>query len=677
MPRTSQLALVLTASVWLVAPLVGQVPPVPPPPPPVTFQMPVGASRDPNQGRVRQVPLGTGKISGTVVAADSGRPLSRARVNLSGSATVSDAGRGAGANASGGASVGRGGSIMVVNGVPQPSNGMSVGRVVVTDAQGQFSFAKLPAGQYSINVSRDQYLQTSYGQKKPNRPGTMIGLGDGQQLTVRVPMLRGGVITGVVIGQDGEPLMNAQVRAMRYTMVSGFKRLEANGYANTDDRGVYRMFGLQPGDYLVAATQSPSELSMDRSLADAAAVESAIAAALVQAASSGQPPTISVPVTVPTPGDAGPAGYAPTYYPSASTAIAASAVTVNAGEERGGVDIPVLYNRSGNIQGTVLSSAPLGAVMISLTAADPTVLAGQGLPTSRTNNDGKFTLRNVPPGQYTLNAYTVPAPPQPVMINGTMQMPPMPAPKPDDVPRLWGRVQVTVDGGQSTQDVSVAMQAGKSITGRLMFETQVQMDLARTRYVITLQNAPSPQPIQMGQMPQAQVQPDGRFSLEGVPPGRYILRASGGGGATPGSLPIVQKSAIVGADDTMDVPLEFAGDQDLSGVVITMTDRLTELDGTLTESTGKPGNDYTIIVASADTRFWTPGSRRILTTRPGADGKYSFRNIPPGEYTIAAVTDLEPGGQYDPEFLKALSGASIRVTLSEGTKKTQDLRVAR
>ena len=188
------------------------------------------------------------------------------------------------------------------------------------------------------------------------------------------------------------------------------------------------------------------------------------------------------------------------YYPSASTAIAASAVTVNAGEERSGVDIPVLYNRAGNIQGTVLSSAPPGAVMISLTAADPTVLAGQGLPTARTTAEGKFTLRNVPPGQYTLNAYTVPAPPQPMMIsvNGTMQMTPQAAPKADDVPRLWGRVQVTVDGGQSMQDVSVAMQAGKSISGRVMFDTQVQMDLARTRYMVTLQNAPSPQPISDG-----------------------------------------------------------------------------------------------------------------------------------------------------------------------------------
>ena len=676
MSRIARFALAFTALAWLVVPMAGQVPPpgVPPPPPvPAVPMVQGGSARDPNQGRVRQIPLGTGKISGTVLAADTGRPLGRARVNLSGSATVSDGGRGANANASAGVAGGRGGPVTIINGVPQPSNGMGVGRTVITDPQGQFSFAKLPAGQYSINVSREQYLQTSYGQKKPNRPGTMIGLADGQQITVKVPMMRGGVITGAVIGQDGEPLINAQVRALRYSMVSGFRRLEASGYASTDDRGVYRMFGLQPGEYLVAATQNASDLSMDRSLADAAAVESAIAAALVQAASPGQPTTINVPVTTPTPGEAGPAGYAPTYYPSASSSGGASSVTVNAGEERNGVDISVLYNRAGNIQGTVVSTGQTGVVQISLTAADPTILAGQGLPSARTTPDGKFTLRSVPPGQYTVNAYSAPAQSQPVMVNGVMQMPAAP-PRVDDAQRQWGRAQVTVDG-QSTQDVTIAMQTGKSISGRVMFDTQVAMDLTRTRYTVTLQNAPSPQTVSTGPMPQAQVMPDGRFTLDGVPPGRYILRASGGGGGTPGSLPIVQKSAIVNADDTMDVPLEFTGEQDLSGVTITMTDRLTELNGTLTDATGKPGADYTIIVASADSRFWTPGSRRVLTTRPGADGKYTFRNLPAGEYSIAAVTDLEPGGQYDPEFLKALAGASVHVSLTEGTKKTQDLRV--
>src|SRR5262249_11953253 len=127
-------------------------------------------------------------------------------------------------------------NVTMVNGAQV--NGMSLQRSLITDAQGNFSFDKVPAGEYTVSVSRDQYLATSYGQKKYNRPGSTIVLGDGQKLSIKVPMQRGGVITGMITGEDGEPLINAQVRAMRYDTSSGFKRLQSNGYANTDDRGV-------------------------------------------------------------------------------------------------------------------------------------------------------------------------------------------------------------------------------------------------------------------------------------------------------------------------------------------------------------------------------------------------------------------------------------------------------
>ena len=68
-------------------------------------------------------------------------------------------------------------------------------------------------------------------------------------------MIRGGVISGQVFGEDGEPMSNAQIRSLRYTMQGGVKRLQSNGYASTDDRGMYRLFGLQPGDYIVGNTQ--------------------------------------------------------------------------------------------------------------------------------------------------------------------------------------------------------------------------------------------------------------------------------------------------------------------------------------------------------------------------------------------------------------------------------------
>jgi uncharacterized protein (DUF2141 family) len=697
MSRKLVVALALGSLVLPVALGARQVPPPPPSPPAApagVLGSQIGAPRDPNQQRTRTVPVGNGAISGAVMAADTGRPLAKARVNLGGVATsASPAGQGASANAPTGAAGGRGGrglnapnainvsgqNVMMVNGAQV--NGVSLQRTLITDAQGNFSFDKVPAGEYTVSVSRDQYLATSYGQKKYNRPGSTIVLGDGQKISIKVPMQRGGVITGMITGEDGEPLINAQVRAMRYDTSSGFRRLQSNGYANTDDRGVYRMFGLQPGDYIVAATQNQSDITIDRMLGDIQTVEAAVAAANLQGGTPGQPVTVSVPITLLAPGEA-PAGYAPTYYPSATSVAGAINVSVSAGEEKSGVDVSVQYVRAGNVQGSVAGMPQSGVVQITSVASDP-ALAGNGSPSARVGQDGRFTLRNLAPGQYTLYAYTMPQQ-NFAMVNG-MPIGPNGAPvvvgrgaqpSENDVPRLWGRAVVTVDGQSEQTPIVITLAPGKSIAGHVMFDTQVVPDLSRSRVIVSLQQAPAAQTMSIGPAPSATVGTDGHFSLDSVPPGRWILRASINQPGGQNTNPIVLKSSIVNGQDTLDIPLEFTGDQDLAGATLTFTDRMTELSGTLIDSSGKSMSEYTILAVSTDNRFWQPGSRRIQTTRASGDGHYTFRNIPPGDYMIAAVTDFESGTQYDPEFLKELAGASMRVTLTDGAKKTQDLRVA-
>jgi hypothetical protein len=91
---------------------------------------------------------------------------------------------------------------------------------------------------------------------------------------------------------------------------------------------------------------------------------------------------------------------------------------------------------------------------------------------------------------------------------------------------------------------------------------------------------------------------------------------------------------------------------------------------------GQPSADFTIIVFPADNRYWVPQTRRIAAVRPGTDGRFTFRNIPAGEYRMTAVTDAEPGEWFDPAFLNQLVPASIPVTLTEGQRKVQDIRVA-
>jgi hypothetical protein len=81
-------------------------------------------------------------------------------------------------------------------------------------------------------------------------------------------------------------------------------------------------------------------------------------------------------------------------------------------------------------------------------------------------------------------------------------------------------------------------------------------------------------------------------------------------------------------------------------------------------------------VFPADRRLWT-SARRLKSTRPATDGRFSFGDLAPGEYLLAAATDLDPDKWQSTESLEEFAGAAVRLTLGEGERKVQDLRLAR
>src|SRR5262245_6370815 len=651
----------------------GQPRDVPPPPP-----------------TVRRIPVGTSTITGSVTAADTGKPVRGARVSLSGGITMAagqtPAPAGAPGVVVGGINVGvvsvppgvvtSGG--MVTGSVPVSGRGvtggmMGVSRSVVTDSNGQFTFQRLPAGQFTLTLFQSQFLQTTYGQKRPGGQGTTIRLTDGQQLEVKVQMMRGGVITGTVYGDDGEPQRSVQVRGLRYVMTNGVRRLQPTGFASTDDRGVYRLFGLQPGDYMVSATPAASEALMtERMNAESVAIEQAIQSGAVQPpAAPGLPSPVSVPISPPqpmaAPATTPPPAYLPVYAPSSLMPSGATTVTVAGGDERGGVDIQLRLAQASQVQGTVATAVEPGvAVQVSLVNDDPTMDTG-AYNTARIDQNGRFTFRTIAPGKYTVFAQTVAAPPTMTIVNGQPVAPTAPTqmPRLTDEQKRWGRASVTVEG-QSVVEVNLPLRPARTISGIVLFEMAKPPDLTRMRPSVFLTPAPSARSMPMtASPPSAQIDADGRFTLTGVMPGLYVLRAGAG----------LLKSAMVGGQDTADFPLDFTGERDVLDAVITVTDRTSELSGALSDPSGKPVSDYTVIVAAADSRFWIPGSRRIGTSRPSPDGRYAFRSLPPGDYMLAVLTDLEQGAQYDPEFLKSLGSSAIRIVITEGGTVTQDLRV--
>jgi hypothetical protein len=216
------------------------------------------------------------------------------------------------------------------------------------------------------------------------------------------------------------------------------------------------------------------------------------------------------------------------------------------------------------------------------------------------------------------------------------------------------------------------MQPGMSVSGTLNFDgAAAPADLSRVRLALT-PLGPGADADLGGSLRPVGLDADRRFTFTGVAPGRYRVSLASSTGLGGWSM----KSAMAGGQDTLDLPLEIKPNTSVTGVMVTMTTHPTDLRGMLQGPTGQPAPDYTVIVFSSDNRFWTPQSRRIQAARPATDGRFSFHDLPAGDYRLAAVADVEPGLWFSPAFLRQLIGASTTVTLTEGDRKTQDLKIA-
>jgi hypothetical protein len=167
---------------------------------------------------------------------------------------------------------------------------------------------------------------------------------------------------------------------------------------------------------------------------------------------------------------------------------------------------------------------------------------------------------------------------------------------------------------------------------------------------------------------------DGTFEIPGIPPGAFLFQLTGPGVGPTGWW---MRSMISGDRDLLDRLIEIRSSSPSMNVVVSMSDRHTELSGTLRTSTGQPGADVFVIAFSSDHTMWGPGARRVRAVRPGIDGRFSMPDVPPGQYRIAAVTDIDQDDWQNPAVLEALLPASIAITIGEGEKKVQDLQLGR
>jgi hypothetical protein len=368
-------------------------------------------------------------------------------------------------------------------------------------------------------------------------------------------------------------------------------------------------------------------------------------------------------------------GYAPVYYPGTTAPAGAQTISLGPGEEKAGIDFQYQVVPIARIEGLVTGVQSLQGVQVTLVNTGFDV-PGVGPGNARVDQQGAFRIPNVPPGQYRLIARANIASPESGQNargagpgRGGM---PFVAPRmggPGAQPtRLWATADVSVDGRNVT-NVVLTLQPGMSFTGRLAFEGALPIPPELSRVRVTLSPIQTPGVTGNVSTPAAAlVDNDGRFTIASVTPGRYRVSAGAPGGWYVGSVAIDGQEAL-------DYPIEVKPNQSVSNAVITFTDKQTELTGTVVNDRSQPVVDYSLIIYPADKRFVTAFTRRIQTTRPATDGRFSFRNLPAGEYRLVPVLDPEPGSWLDPAFLDQLDSSATRISLSEGEKKDQTLRV--
>jgi carboxypeptidase family protein len=565
------------------------------------------------------LPAGTGRLAGTVVDAESGRGVRFAQVVLSGAAAH--------------------------------------GRVL-TDASGSFAFDKLAVGDYSLSVSKPGYLDTEYGQARPgtNTSGKRISLRDREQVDrLVVPLSHGGAIAGVVRDDQGEPLFRATVIASRWVTRHGVRTLERVGQTDTDERGNYRISLLPPREYVVSARPADDT---------------------IPEATEG----------------AHPYGFAPVYYTGATSARAASSIALGLGETRSNVDLSLPLVPLGKVAGTVVDAAGRHVAGMSVTLTSAGVSEEDLQQHASTEANGRFAFDRVIPGSYEVSA-------NPLAGNDVVKVAIGRAIHFRDVNLTY---EVAIEGsrdkkarfegaelvkaeispdessgsaarGSASADVSVAAGAASELTltlepprvvhGRIVFEGQsVQPRLNQLH--LNLEGVAWP-----GGRSSAKVADDGSFVVEDVPAGRYSVEVAGL------SPPWNVASAMLAATDALDAFLEIPRGRDVHGLVVTVRDRSTELSGTVSDQSSQSATDRVVVAFPSDEQLWSVGHRRIQSSTIGTTGQFSFATLPPGSYRLAVVDGAEPDEWLDPQFLRRLLPASVLVTLEEGERKVQNLRV--
>ena len=482
-----------------------------------------------------------------------------------------------------------------------------------TDDDGNYKLSGLPAGSFTVMPLAKSYIVANGNAYK--EAGQAVNVAEGETITkIDFPLVRGGVVTGRITDAEGHPLIGEKVSIIPKDSTSdpGPQMAMLGSSKNqTDDRGVYRVYGLAPGSYKVSVGQ---------------------------ASSSGGAASIM---------GMGGSQYVKTFYPGVQEEAKATILEIKEGTEVKNVDISVGKPGTGfSVAGRVIdaeSGNPVPNLYIGHSSVNESKeeMAGMNFTGNQTDANGKFRLEGLRPGRYAVYTISV------GQANSTYSEP----------------VQFEVSDSDVT-GIEIKVRRGATISGVAVIENNNDPAVAALLQTVNLYAFVQQKGLAAPSFGQSAIGPDGSFQMSGLAPGKARIGIQGFP-SPPKGLTLVRTEL-----DGLEQPdgIEVAAGAQINGVRLLFAYGTGTIRGEVKIEGGSlpEGMKLEVMVrsAAAESRKFNRGA--------DLDGRLHFvlENIPPGSYEVVVLGDVETAGPKPTppvEFLKQTvrvsNGAETNVNL--------------
>jgi hypothetical protein len=319
-----------------------------------------------------------------------------------------------------------------------------------------------------------------------------------------------------------------------------------------------------------------------------------------------------------------------------------------------------------------MSGRPAGGGFVNVRAVVAGLPDGFDSASAPVKPDGTFELR-LAPGDYQIEGRAIrPGTAGPVQA-GDEQL---------------GMARLTV-ASDSVSDVTVVLGRGATVTGRIVFEGRSAIPAMPSNPGQFRVSFSSPDGGTGCRMGRSELGPNWTFSVTGLL-GTCVAQVNS-------SLGVLKARAVIVSDvDLMDQPITFQSGQQLRNVEVIVTDKQTDLTFHVSDAQGQSTSEYVALIFSTDKGRWFDNSRYVRTfvpdpllrqvldaaqaATPGATpptaARQSVNGLPPGEYYVVALNDLESEAVHDPALLDSLTRAASRITLTDRAALEVSLRIA-